>query len=157
MNHKEKCKAYYEKNKESQLERARLYREANKDRLSQWQKDYRVANKEKFKQLNKAGFKNRGYSKRLHDILVRHCLTKEQYDQMIVNQNNCCAICNQPETRKESVQDKICRLVIDHCHKTNQVRALLCHSCNIVLGKFKDDITLLEKAALYLQKHSEAA
>lgn len=44
-------------------------------------------------------------------------------------------------------------LYIDHCHKTNIVRGLLCVSCNTALGKFKDDINLLNKAIDYLQSH----
>ena len=41
-------------------------------------------------------------------------------------------------------------LSIDHCHKTNQFRGMLCNNCNHGLGKFKDDIELLQKAMDYL-------
>jgi hypothetical protein len=51
-----------------------------------------------------------------------------------------CAICN-------VATDK---LVVDHCHKTNKVRGVLCSSCNLGLGKFKDSLELLEAAMLYL-------
>jgi hypothetical protein len=42
---------------------------------------------------------------------------------------------------------------IDHCHKNRHIRALLCHNCNTGIGKFNDDINLLEKAIEYLKKH----
>jgi hypothetical protein len=51
-----------------------------------------------------------------------------------------CAICNTPTSK----------LVVDHCHKTNRVRGVLCNSCNLGLGKFKDSPELLEAAMLYL-------
>lgn len=47
------------------------------------------------------------------------------------------------------------KLYIDHCHKTNQVRGLLCFSCNSALGHFKDNVESLKKAIKYLKKWQE--
>jgi hypothetical protein len=59
------------------------------------------------------------------------------------------------ETVKECV---ICGaeedLVVDHCHKTNIVRGMLCNHCNRGLGHFKDDPELLEFARIYLLSYS---
>lgn len=44
------------------------------------------------------------------------------------------------------------RLCIDHCHETGDVRGLLCSSCNIALGGFRDKKELLMKAVDYLDK-----
>jgi hypothetical protein len=61
------------------------------------------------------------------------------------------ALANIKETTKECV---ICgnkgKLVVDHDHKTGQVRGMLCNHCNRGLGHFRDDPTLLEFAAQYL-------
>ena len=60
------------------------------------------------------------------------------------------------ETVKECV---ICgsteELVVDHCHKTNVVRGMLCNHCNRGLGHFKDDPELLEFARMYLLGYSQ--
>ena len=39
---------------------------------------------------------------------------------------------------------------VDHCHKDNVIRGILCINCNTGLGKFKDDPELLEFARMYL-------
>lgn len=43
-------------------------------------------------------------------------------------------------------------LVLDHDHKTGQVRGLLCHKCNIGLGQFEDNIELMSNAVDYIQR-----
>lgn len=44
------------------------------------------------------------------------------------------------------------KMNIDHCHKTNVVRGLLCRMCNMGLGAFKDNPTALRKAADYIEE-----
>ena len=45
--------------------------------------------------------------------------------------------------------------VLDHCHDTSTFRGWLCHSCNRALGGFDDNVSILEKAIDYLNKHKE--
>lgn len=44
---------------------------------------------------------------------------------------------------------------IDHDHKTNKNRGLLCNKCNPGLGFFGDSIDLLKSAIQYLERHME--
>ena len=39
---------------------------------------------------------------------------------------------------------------IDHCHVSGKVRGILCQNCNMALGQFKDDTTILLNAIKYL-------
>jgi len=59
-----------------------------------------------------------------------------------------CPICE-----KMSIADVTAKLVKDHDHDTGMARDWICDSCNTGLGRFKDDIKLLQKAIAYLEKH----
>ena len=59
-----------------------------------------------------------------------------------------CPICGKrmiPGIRKRII-------VADHDHKTRKGREWICHSCNSALGRFGEDITVLEKAIDYLKR-----
>lgn len=57
-----------------------------------------------------------------------------------------CWICRaEPRTRK---------LAVDHCHKTEAIRGLLCSRCNYGLSLFRDNPTALRQAADYLETAS---
>jgi hypothetical protein len=62
----------------------------------------------------------------------------------IINTVKECVICGSTE-----------ELVVDHCHKTNTIRGMLCNHCNRGLGHFRDDPELLEFARIYLLANSE--
>jgi hypothetical protein len=44
--------------------------------------------------------------------------------------------------------------ILDHCHFNNTFRGYICNNCNLGLGKFNDDIELLQEAVRYLSKNS---
>ena len=67
---------------------------------------------------------------------------ENDYAQMLVDQNNSCAIC-----KKEIWWEA----AVDHCHTTNVVRGLLCRKCNLGLGGFKDNIETIRKAIAYVK------
>lgn len=59
----------------------------------------------------------------------------------------CCDICGNTNIKNKA-------LCIDHNHITGKVRGVLCDACNTGIGKLKDDISLLQKAINYLNKHA---
>lgn len=73
---------------------------------------------------------------------LRFGISREEYSQMLVNQNNSCAICKK-EIKWEAH--------VDHCHTTGKIRGLLCRNCNLGLGGFKDNIDTIRKAIDYVQ------
>lgn len=72
-------------------------------------------------------------------------MTIEEYNQMFIEQNGCCAICNTHQSELEKA------LAVDHNHETKEIRGLLCMTCNRALGLLKDDRKLLIIAAGYLK------
>lgn len=78
-------------------------------------------------------------------------ISLEKYNQMHAAQDGKCAICGNPEQIKRN--GKVRWLAVDHCHKRDKVRDLLCGNCNPMIGYAKDSIEILEKAIAYLRKH----
>jgi hypothetical protein len=67
--------------------------------------------------------------------------------KVISLQGGCCSICREERP-----------LVVDHCHKTQRVRGLICGRCNSQLGNIADSVdklrakaTRIESAARYLE------
>ncbi|MBU0615832.1 MAG: endonuclease VII domain-containing protein [Nanoarchaeota archaeon] len=73
----------------------------------------------------------------------RYGISFEEYDKMLENQRGLCSICFRKSKAK---------LHVDHCHKTDKVRGLLCGNCNRAIGLMKDDIEILKNAINYLSK-----
>lgn len=74
-------------------------------------------------------------------------ITIEDYDRMFEEQGGVCAICKQSESQSYR------KLAVDHCHKTNRVRALLCYGCDRGIGSFKENPESLLAAAKYLSRY----
>ena len=73
-------------------------------------------------------------------------ITEDQFDSLHLSQGGRCAICGEHESNLNK------KMALDHDHSTNKVRGFLCNMCNLGLGKFKDDVTLLQNAIDYLKK-----
>lgn len=59
-----------------------------------------------------------------------------------------CPIC-----KKASIPGITANLVIDHNHTTGNANDWICDSCNTGLGRFKDNIELLQEIIQYLKKY----
>lgn len=83
-----------------------------------------------------------------HNRRYLYGITPEQFAEMLAAQGNACAICRTTEPGGKGGWH------VDHCHDGGQIRALLCHHCNLGLGHFKDDINRMLAAIAYLEAHA---
>lgn len=73
-------------------------------------------------------------------------ITLKEYQEMSLKQNDLCYICQEKEKTGHS-------LSVDHDHLTGKNRKLLCKRCNLGLGYFRDNKSILTKAISYIEEH----
>jgi hypothetical protein len=86
-------------------------------------------------------------------IRTKFGITSADYDEILKSQGNECAICGTTEFKYSRGR----RPHIDHCHETGKVRGLLCGHCNLGIGQFFDNVSLLERAITYLKEHGSVS
>jgi len=140
-------------NKEKRRESVKKYRDNNKELVKEKDKLY----KRKLRKIPEIRLKinndmklwRNKFPERVKNNHLKSCygITLEEYNDKFIKQNESCAIC---KIHQDNL--KIC-LSVDHCHKTGRIRGLLCSACNHLLGKAKDDISILEESINYLKKY----
>lgn len=125
-------KAYYERNKLKIRERAKVHARLHKEDRRKSSAEWKKRNPEKVKNA---------------ELKREFGITIDQYNQMLIKQNDCCAICN----KHKSLSTKM--LAVDHNHKTGQVRELLCHACNTAYGFLNESEDTILKLLTYHKKH----
>lgn len=85
-------------------------------------------------------------------IQHRYDLSKEAYLRMLVSQDSKCDCCKAPLVLFSS--DRKCTPVVDHCHATGKVRALLCQRCNVLVGGIES--AYHTDARQYLSRHQRS-
>jgi len=99
-------------------------------------------------EINRRDYRRRNKWRKLK---AKYGVTQEQYEALVSQQNNCCAICKQPEREMDGQHGWPLDLSVDHDHVTGKVRGLLCRQCNIALGRFQESVAVLESAIIYLK------
>ena len=84
------------------------------------------------------------------ELKSRYGLTVAEFDAMQTAQGNACAICH------ISFIKALRSIYVDHNHETGKTRALLCRTCNLMLGNAKENIDTLRFAADYLEHFQES-
>ena len=79
-------------------------------------------------------------------------ISKEEFFLLLEKQNNKCAICEEPF---KSIWVRDCH--VDHDHEIDEVRGLLCMTCNVGLGMLGDNVIGLQKALDYVKGVSSIA
>ena len=83
--------------------------------------------------------------KKAQHLKYLYGITIEEYNEKLERQGNGCAICG---IKIPGGNGK--HFYVDHDHATGQVRDLLCHNCNYVIGYAREDIEILRAVARYL-------
>ena len=105
-----------------------------------------------------ANKKNRVYMEN-NRFRIRYNTSREEVQNKLEEQNSRCQICTsaidlgEKDENFRSITNSTAK--VDHCHKTGQVRGLLCNHCNTALGLFRDSPEICIKAANYLKKYLE--
>ena len=92
-------------------------------------------------------------------VLRRYGTALEDLEQILREQDGCCAICRLPwQTCVPAKQARyettfLQHLCIDHDHRDGKVRGLLCNACNTAIGLFGEDERRLGNAIAYLRHH----
>ena len=130
------------------LANARLYLEHYESRID----GFRFLGKKKTKRLfyKSPTQEYRERTKRSAILKSNHGVSLEWYEAKLLLQGNACGIC---ETETPGRNGLFC---IDHCHRTQKNRGLLCSDCNFGIGQFKDNPFFIGMAVTYLNRHSLA-
>jgi hypothetical protein len=144
----EKIKKQQKEYKKNNQEKIRLkeskWRENNIDKIKQFPSN----SKENRSKIYKKYHMNNKIKTKEYKVKKKYGITLNEVYQILDKQEGKCAICG-------THQDDLGKaLAIDHDHKINNVRGLLCDKCNRGLGHFNDDIILLQKAIEYLKNNN---
>lgn len=114
-------------------------------------KQWRVDNIDRFRENQRKARSTPEAKRRARDghLRQKYGLTVDDYDRMLAEQAGGCAICGRAPREDISLH-------VDHDEATGAIRALLCFSCNNLLGDVRDDASLLRAAADYLDAHAAA-
>jgi Autographiviridae endonuclease VII len=104
-----------------------------------WKKAWKKRNPDKVRELSR------------REVVRSFGITLDDYERMLKSQGGVCAVCGNPET--SMFRGRVRSLAIDHDHRTNKVRGLLCRKCNTALGLLGDWFMTVYDAYEYLAKH----
>jgi len=113
------------------------------DKLNYWKqnnKSLTTEYKKRYRDLNRKEIRDYG-------LRYRYGINSEQFDKIFESQGRLCAICGSDKSDSRN-------FVVDHNHKTGNIRGILCSYCNRGLGIFKDDVDIMTRAILYLKKEN---
>ena len=78
----------------------------------------------------------------------RYELDAEAYAALIKKQKGRCAACGRTDPGPKG-------WIVDHDHKANKVRGIVCHKCNVVIGSIERNAYNIKKLFLYVLTHSQ--
>lgn len=138
------CKALMYLEKKPQIrEKVNEFRKNNRDLVRAQERDRYHADPDSFSRKNKEWRVANPKKVKNGKLKYYWGISIDEYERMLNEQGGVCAICGTKPSERY--------LAIDHNHKTDSRRGLLCMECNTGLGKFKESVETMNKAIVYLQ------
>ena len=144
----------YNHTEQGKATRKKYYEQLDKKRVKAWNETSRKNLKIRFESDPEFAiqYKTKEKSKRLE---YKFGINIDDFTNLLNEQDSKCEICKKSlvddmETR--SVKNKPC---VDHCHKTENVRGILCFSCNRLIGYMEQSDYIVKQGFGYLKKYSE--
>lgn len=81
-------------------------------------------------------------------------IDQQIFDWVLAAQKNKCNVCEK-ELKLGGKRTKD-HAVVDHDHITHKVRGIICHACNVAIGMFNDNPSVMVKAANYVMGYDLA-
>jgi hydroxylamine reductase (hybrid-cluster protein) len=156
-------KKWKEENKEKHQQQRREYAERNKDRIAKQQKAYREANKQAIRENSR-----QYYEEHREEILEKQRKIREENKEEILKRERIRSWkrqgLNETEEEIEEIHERYintthcdcCNIefslgndinskCMDHCHKTNKFRNILCKRCNNIRSHIDDRYNIVMK------------
>ena len=130
----------------------KLYYSANKARFKTNSKSWKKSNADHVRKEQSLYHARNPDNRKKSNLKHRYGITEEQYEDMLLKQNNLCASCEEPETCVDPRTKVARRLSVDHNHETKKVRGLLCHDCNRAEGILRGNPDKARKLADYMER-----
>jgi len=124
------CKENYKKNQKKLIARGSKWRNENRSKLRKRYRQWYRENPDKV---------------RAKTLKRKFNLSVEGYLKLLEAQGNKCAICGDKPPKQ-----KYLSFSVDHCHKSGEIRGILCRKCNTGIGMLGDSPKLLKSAIKYL-------
>lgn len=120
------------------------------------QKKRRVEYADRVRETNRRAntkymLRNPGLNRR-RQLMKKYGLTEDAFAEMLSGQGGGCAVCELQLTLLPSLPNTA---MVDHCHRTGVVRAILCRHCNSAIGYVKDSPSRARAIAMYLEQHAQ--
>lgn len=126
----------------NRLEQVKRYYQKNRDKIRARAKKRYIARTDEQRRKRRIYFRKFALAK-------RYGITEDDYKRILLEQRGTCALCDAVPS-----DERTGMLNVDHDHKRNVVRGLLCSQCNMALGRLGDTPSSLLRAFLYVVKYA---
>lgn len=125
----------YAENRARLLAADRAYKKRNRERLNAEAREYQAKYRDRIRVATKEARLRRKYG-----------LSGNQWQALFASQGSACAAC------RATAPGGSGRWHTDHCHDTQKVRGILCHSCNVALGLLQESPSRILALHAYLAR-----